>query len=187
MGDRLDSMVFTPPQPARRDERSRMARVSPPGAARDEGDALLDPPWDRAPTTKDWAGVLAGLPLFSRCSKRQLRTVARLARFEESPAGQVVIQAGDAPDAFYFILGGKARVLGKPRARVLGVGDYFGEMGLIDGEPRSATIVAVGALQTMKLPRQPFLRLLKQEPGISIAMLAELAGRLRKVEKEASA
>ena len=149
--------------------------------ARDELDGLLDRPWNRAPAAKDWVRVLAALPLFSKCSKRQLRTVARLARFEESPPGQVVIQAGDPPDAFHLILGGQARVLGKPRARVLGVGDYFGEMGLIDGEPRSATIVAVGALQTMKLPRQPFLRLLKQEPGISIAMLAELAGRLRKV------
>jgi CRP/FNR family cyclic AMP-dependent transcriptional regulator len=154
--------------------------------ARDELDGLLDRPWNRAPAAKDWARVLAALPLFSKCSKRQLRTVARLARFEESPPGQVVIQAGDAPDAFHFILGGQARVLGKPRARVLGVGDYFGEMGLIDGEPRSATVVAVGELQTMKLPRRPFLRLLKQEPGISMAMLTELAGRLRKVERGAS-
>ena len=163
-----------------------MARVRPPGVARNELDGLLDRPWDRPPTAKDWAGVLAALPLFSNCSKRQLRTVARLARFEESPSGQVVIQAGDAQNAFYFILGGQARVLGRPRARVLGVGDYFGEMGLFDGEPRSATIVAVGDLQTMKLQRQPFLKLLKQEPGISIAMLAELAGRLRKVERGGS-
>jgi CRP/FNR family cyclic AMP-dependent transcriptional regulator len=129
--------------------------------------------------------VLAALPLFSKCSKRQLRTVARLARFEESPSGQIVIQAGDAPDAFYLILGGRAKVLGKPHARVLGVGDYFGEMGLIDGEPRSATVVAVGHLQTMKLPRRPFLKLLEQEPRISIAMLAELAGRVRKLERGA--
>jgi CRP-like cAMP-binding protein len=163
-----------------------MARANPPGAARDELDALLDRPWDRRSTAKDWARVLAALPLFSKCSKRQLRTVARLARFEESPAGQILIQAGDAPDAFYLILGGRAKVLGKPHARVLGVGDYFGEMGLIDGEPRSATVVAVGDLQAMKLPRRPFLKLLKQEPGISIAMLAELAGRLRRVERGAS-
>jgi CRP/FNR family transcriptional regulator, cyclic AMP receptor protein len=162
-----------------------MARVSPPGAARDELDALLDRPWDRRPTAKDWARVLGVLPLFSKCSKRQLRTVARLARFEEWPSGQIVIQAGDAPDAFYLILGGRARVLGKPHARVLGVGDYFGEMGLIDGEPRSATVVAVGHLQTMKLPRRPFLKLLEQEPRISIAMLAELAGRVRKLERGA--
>jgi CRP/FNR family transcriptional regulator, cyclic AMP receptor protein len=164
-----------------------MARVSPPGAPRDELDALLDRPWDRRPTAKDWARVLAALPLFSKCSKRQLRTVARLARFEESPSGQIVIQAGDAPDAFYLILSGRARVLLKPQARALGVGDYFGEMGLIDGEPRSATVVAVGHLQVMKLPRRPFLKLLEQEPGISIAMLAELAGRLRRVERGASA
>jgi CRP/FNR family cyclic AMP-dependent transcriptional regulator len=154
--------------------------------AQDQLGGLLGRPWDRAPAAKDWARVLAALPLFSKCSKRQLRTVAQLARFEESPPGQVVIQAGDPPDAFHLILGGQARVLGKPRARVLGVGDYFGEMGLIDGEPRTATIVAVAELQTMKLPRRPFLKLLRQEPGISMAMLTELAGRLRKVERGAS-
>jgi hypothetical protein len=65
---------------------------------------LLDRPWDRAPAAKDWARVLAALPLFSKCSKRQLRTVAQLARFEESPPGQVVIQAGDPPDAFHLTL-----------------------------------------------------------------------------------
>ena len=154
--------------------------------AQDQLGGLLGRPWDGAPAAKDWARVLAALPLFSKCSKRQLRTVARLARFEESPPGQVVIQAGDPPDAFHLILGGQARVLGKPRARVLGVGDYFGEMGLIDGEPRTATIVAVAELQTMKLPRRPFLKLLKQEPGISMAMLTELAGRLRKAERGTS-
>jgi CRP-like cAMP-binding protein len=59
-------------------------------------------------------------------------------------------------------------------------------MGLIDGQPRSATVVAVGELQTMKLPRRPFLKLLKQEPAVSMAMLTELAARLRKVERGAS-
>jgi CRP/FNR family transcriptional regulator, cyclic AMP receptor protein len=161
-----------------------MARVSPRGAVRDDLNALLDRPWDRRATAKDWADVLVALPLFSRCSKRQLRKVARLARFEESASGQVIIQAGDESDAFHLILGGRAKVLGKPRARPrqLRTGDYFGEMGLIDGEPRSATIVAVGELQTMKLPRRPFLRLLTQEPGIAVAMLAELAGRVRRLE-----
>jgi CRP/FNR family cyclic AMP-dependent transcriptional regulator len=148
---------------------------------------LLDRPWDRRPTAKDWSSVLAALPLFSRCRKRELRKVAGLAQFEEFPRGSVVIQAGDAPDAFYLILSGRARVLAKPRARALRTGDYFGEMGVLDGEPRSASIVADEELQAMRLPRKPFLKLLEQEPGIAVAMLAELAGRVRRLEKAPTA
>jgi CRP/FNR family transcriptional regulator, cyclic AMP receptor protein len=139
------------------------------------------------PTAKDWADVLARLPLFSRCRKRQLRKLAGLAQFKEYPPDSVVIQAGDPSRAFYLILGGQARVLGKPRGGLLRTGDYFGEMGLIDGEPRAASIVAVDELQVMTLPRPPFLRLLEQEPGIAVAMLAELAQRVRSLEKSRSA
>ena len=157
------------------------------GAARSRLHELLDRPWADQPTAKDWSGVLAALPLFSRCKKRQLRRVAGLAQFEEFAPGAVVIQAGDAPDAFYLILSGRARVLEKPRARPLRTGDHFGEMGLFDGEPRSASIIANEELQVMRLPRQPFLKLLEQEPGIAVAMLAELAGRVRRLEKTPAA
>ncbi len=163
-----------------------MPRRAAPEAAIGDLRALLDRSWER-PTAKDWAEVLAGLPLFSRCSKRQLRKLAGLAQFKEFAAGSLVIQAGDPSNAFYLILGGQARVLGKPRARLLRIGDYFGEMGLIDGEPRSASIAAGNELHVMLLPRRPFLRLLEQEPEIALAMLRELARRVRRLEKSHAA
>jgi CRP/FNR family transcriptional regulator, cyclic AMP receptor protein len=163
-----------------------MSRGPAPGAARRGLATLLDRPWEQ-PTAKDWADVLAELPLFSRLRKRQLRKLAGLAQFEEFAPGDVVIQVGETPDAFYMILSGRARVLVSPRAVLLRTGDYFGEMGLIDGEPRSASVVAVGKLQAMKLPRRPFLKLLEQEPGIAVAMLAELAGRIRRLQKAPAA
>ena len=138
--------------------------------------------WNR-PTARDWATVLAALPLFARVSKRQLTKIAELARIADYGAGTVVMQEGDAADSFHLVLSGKARVVGKPRARILKIGDYFGEMALIDGAPRSATIAADGELQTMKIPRKPFMRLLEKEPTIAVALLAELAGRLRRLEK----
>ena len=134
------------------------------------------------PTASDWASVLADLPLFARISKRRLRKVASLAQIQEFSPGAIVVESGQPSDAFYLILGGRAKVLGKSR-RTLGTGDYFGEMGLIDGEPRSATIAAEGELQAMKLPRRPFLKLLNQEPQIATAMMAELAARIRSLEK----
>ena len=147
---------------------------------------LLDRSWEQ-PTAKDWAEVLAGLPVFSRCRRRQLRKLAGLAQFREFAPGSMIIQAGEPSNAFFLILSGQARVLGKPRARLLRIGDYFGEMGLIDGEPRSASIVAGDELQVMRLPRRPFLRLVEHEPGIAMAMLGELSRRVRGLEKSNSA
>lgn len=144
--------------------------------------SALNRDWGR-PTARDWADVLARLPLFAGVGKRQLRKLAELAQVREFGPGDVVVETGDAPDGFYLILGGRAKVTGRPRARALQTGDYFGEMALLDGEPRSATIMAVGELQTMRLPRRPFMKLLQQEPSIAIALLGELAGRVRRLEK----
>ena len=143
---------------------------------------VLNRDWDR-PSTSDWAAILARLPLFANVSKRHLRRVAALAEVREFEPGDTIVQKGDAPDGFYLILGGRARVVARPQARPLKTGDYFGEMALLDGEPRSATVVALGELQTMRLPRRPFMRLLQQEPSIAIAMLAELGSRVRRLEK----
>jgi CRP/FNR family transcriptional regulator, cyclic AMP receptor protein len=134
------------------------------------------------PTASDWAEVLAGLPLFARVSKRRLRKIASLAQIQRFSPGDIVVQFGEPADAFYLILAGRAKVVGKSR-RTLGIGDYFGEMGLIDGEPRSATIAAGAELETMKLARRPFLKLLEQEPQIGMSIMAELAARVRSLER----
>ncbi len=134
------------------------------------------------PTASDWAEVLASLPLFARVSKRRLRKIASLAQIQRFSPGDIVVQFGEPADAFYLILAGRAKVVGKSR-RTLGIGDYFGEMGLIDGEPRSATIAAGAELETMKLARRPFLKLLEQEPQIAMSIMAELAGRIRSLER----
>jgi CRP-like cAMP-binding protein len=144
---------------------------------------LYDRVWNQ-PTVKDWASVLASLPLFSGLSKRQLRRVAELASISEFGKGDFVVQAGERGDAVYVILSGQARIIGRPRARLLRAGDYFGEMALIDGQPRSASVTAADDdLQTMRLPRQAFLNVVRQDPGIAIAMMAEMAARIRRLEK----
>ena len=140
--------------------------------------------WNR-PSAKDWATVLAALPLFAQISKRQLRKIAELARVTDYDTNAVVMHEGDPGDSLHVVLSGRARVLGKPRARILKTGDYFGEMALIDGAPRSATIAAEGELQTMRISRKQFMRLVEREPSIGVAMLEELAGRVRRLEKDA--
>src|SRR5438094_360337 len=114
--------------------------------------------WERS-TTRDWANVLRALPLFSNLSTRHVRQVAKLAEFVEFAPREFVVHVGEPSDAFYLILSGKAKVVAKPRARTLGPGDFFGEMGLIDGAPRSASIVATrpkfSGMPVATLPGRP--------------------------------
>jgi CRP-like cAMP-binding protein len=137
--------------------------------------------WNRA-TDRDWAQVLAGIPLFSGIAKRKLRKIAQEAQFAEYAPGDSVILTGAPADSFYVILGGKANVVGKPAARPLSTGDYFGEMALLDGEPRSATIMATDILHVMRLPRETFIRLLSQA-GVAQELTTELGARVRRLER----
>jgi CRP-like cAMP-binding protein len=146
--------------------------------------ALVGGTWDR-PSTKDWARVLSQLPLFAQVKKRHLSKIAALARVADFEPRDVIIREGEPADSFHLVLEGRARVQGKPRAKILRTGDYFGEMALIDGAPRSATIAADGPLRTMVISRKPFLRLLEKEPSIALSLLAQLAGRVRQLEKNA--
>lgn len=140
--------------------------------------------WER-PTQSDWTDALGALPLFSRLSRRQLRGIAKLARVVDYSPGEVIVQAGDPGDSFYLVLEGRARVLG--RSRVLRSGDYFGEMALVDGGPRSATVTATSAVRVMTLPRGAFLKALKQDPQIGLAIMETLARRVRRLERAISA
>jgi CRP-like cAMP-binding protein len=143
---------------------------------------LIDQSWER-PTTRDWENVLGALPLFSTLSTRHRRQVAKLAQFVWFAPGDVVVQAGEPGDSFYLIVAGEAKLEGKPRARALSPGDFFGEMALIDGEPRSATITATTELQAMMLARRSFMKVLKQEPQLALTLMAELAARVRRLER----
>jgi CRP-like cAMP-binding protein len=62
------------------------------------------------------------------------------------------------------------------------MGDYFGELGVLDGVPRSATVVATGELHVMRIPQEPFLRLAERDPGISLRMLGRLGSQIRRLE-----
>jgi CRP-like cAMP-binding protein len=143
---------------------------------------LIDRSWDR-PTTREWENVLGALPLFSALSTRNRRQIATLAQFVWFAPGDVVVQAGEPGDAFYLIVSGKAKLEGKPRGRALGAGDFFGEMALIDGQPRSATITATTELQAMMLPRRSFMKVLEQEPRLALTLMSELAARVRRLER----
>jgi len=141
--------------------------------------------WDHA-APADWAEVLATFPLFSGLDKRRLRKLARQATFAEYSRGDIVIAKGDPGDALYVILSGSAMAQGKPAARMLRTGDYFGELGLLDGVARSATVVATDELHVMRLTRRSFLRAVEHDPSISLRMLSTLGSQIRRRETQAA-
>jgi CRP/FNR family transcriptional regulator, cyclic AMP receptor protein len=145
---------------------------------------LMRRSWER-PTQRDWSEVLGALPLFSGVAKRHVRAIAKLAWVVDCAPGEVIVQAGDRGNSLFLILEGRARVLGK--SRVLRPGDFFGEMALIDGGPRSATIIAASHVRAMMVQRRAFLKALKQNPQIGLAIMETLAGRVRRLERPVSA
>jgi CRP/FNR family transcriptional regulator, cyclic AMP receptor protein len=136
--------------------------------------------WNHA-SPSDWAEVLATFPLFSGIAKRRLRKLVRHATVAEHGPGDMVIQKGTSGDSLYLILSGSAKALGKPASRTLRTGDYFGELSLLDGTPRSAIVIATSELHLMKLPRHTFLEL-TQDPEISLQMLRTLGSQIRRLE-----
>jgi len=129
---------------------------------------------------KDLIQSLGEVPLFSRCTKRELATVARHAETVDLDDGTEMITEGDPGDAFFLILDGKAQVLqdGGEVAEV-GPGAWFGELALLDDRPRSATVVAQGPITVAVLGVRMFRTILREFPDISELLLAGLAGQLR--------
>jgi Cyclic nucleotide-binding domain len=126
------------------------------------------------------AELVAGVPLFASLSTRQLNKVARSMKSLKFSAGQTVIATGDTDARFYLIVDGTAKVVAKGRKRAeVGPGAYFGEMAMIDGEPRSASVVALTDLETLSLSRWNFEALLKEQPSVMLAVLRVLSKRLR--------
>jgi CRP/FNR family cyclic AMP-dependent transcriptional regulator len=127
--------------------------------------------------------TLRAVPLFSGMSDRELHKVMEIAKEVVHEAGRPVVEADREGVGFHLILEGTAEaIVGKTAVGTLGPGAYFGEMSLLDGKPRSATVIAVTTLRTLALPSWTFNQLLDKHPEMMRAMLVELCGRLRHVE-----
>jgi CRP-like cAMP-binding protein len=128
----------------------------------------------------DKADVLKKVPLFSGLNRRYLNLIAREADEVKVEAGAVLTKQGGLGLEFLLILEGGARVErdGKVIAR-LGTGDFFGEMSLIDGLPRSAAVIADSPSVLLVIQTRAFRSLLDTVPGLQKRLLVTLCERLR--------
>ena len=134
----------------------------------------------------DTIELLAAVPLFKDLSKRELAQIARSAKEVDHPAGSPVLEKGSSGVGFHIILEGQAAVMidGERQAQA-GQGDYFGEMSLLDGEPRSATVQAETDVKTLTIASWDFIPLIEKHPSIAVKLLAELSRRIRTYQSSA--
>lgn len=123
--------------------------------------------------------MLRRVPLFAHCSKRELQEIAGLADELALGAGRELTREGERGSEFFVILDGDAVVRRKGRKiDAVAGGDFVGEMSLVSGRPRNATVVAETPLRTLVVTRRDFERLLKTSPGIQLKVLKALADRV---------
>ena len=134
--------------------------------------------------------MLARVSIFAPLNKEQLSNLAQLVVRRSFARGTVIIREGDTDAALYVIIIGDVAVTkrgtsgtGELQLSTLHAGDFFGEMALIDGSPRSASVTAVTATECLVLTRWVFNTTLRSDPLIAVAMLPVLSRRIRETDE----
>ena len=137
---------------------------------------------------RELAELLMEVGLFSRCTKRERQTIARHAQAADLPAGTDLVREGEPGDALFLILEGEAMVLREGHeVGHVGPGSHFGELAILDGAPRSATVVATTDVKVAVLGIRMFRTLLREFPELAEQLLVGLAGELRAAQAEVQA
>jgi CRP-like cAMP-binding protein len=129
--------------------------------------------------------LLAGIPLFHSVPRHRLRAIAQVARRNAYRAGETVIKMGELGSTLHVIRRGRMNVVrdaegAQPLVLAsLGPGEFFGELSLFDRGPRSATVIAAEATDTLSLGRSDILDIINRYPEVSLAFLSSLCERLR--------
>jgi len=131
------------------------------------------------------AQLLSGVALFDGIGPDGLAMVAERAIEVEFATGRTIVRQGEVGTGFFLITEGRTRVVrdGETIAE-LGPGDFFGELSLLDGEPRIATVVAEVPTTCLAIASWEFEALLESQPRLAIAILRGVARRLRAVSEE---
>jgi CRP/FNR family transcriptional regulator, cyclic AMP receptor protein len=130
----------------------------------------------------DITARLAAVPIFSGCSRKELAIIQRAAKPVAHKAGAVIAREGERGIGLFLILEGTCTVsIGGRKKSTLGPGQFFGEIALLDGGPRTATVQADTDVRLLGLTEWMFRGLLAEHPSIALKTLESVAGRLRAV------
>ena len=124
--------------------------------------------------------LLAGLPLFAGVDPDGLAMVADRTTELAVPAGRVLAKQGDIGTGFFVIVSGSVRVVRDAETlATLGPGDFFGELSILDHQPRLAQVVSLEPTTCLALASWDFEAVVREQPSVALAILRVLAGRLR--------
>ena len=136
------------------------------------------------PVPRDLVAFLRTVPLFAALSKRQILDLEMHLRWLHLPGGKELMKQGEAPDGLYVVVGGRLNFevldgLGAPvRAGTFGRGDIIGELALVTGEPRTATVTALRDCELVKLNQASVSRLLHRSPRAILSLTRTIAERI---------
>jgi CRP-like cAMP-binding protein len=137
--------------------------------------------------TRSMGDALAAVPLFGGLDAEGLSNLVRGMRVRRFRRGETVFHVGDPGDALFIVMTGAIKITlpadsgDEAILATLRPGDFFGELALLDGAPRSATAIAIDATETYILPRDRFRELIASEPVMRDTVLATMAGEVRRL------
>ena len=134
--------------------------------------------------------VLKSVPMFGSIPEDQLRALATMVTRRSAPRGSAVMLAGDATDSLYIVISGRLKVMmGEADGKevilgIIGPGEIFGEMGLIDDSPRSATVVAIEPCELLSVTKRAFRKCLVENTEVAMTVLRVVVRRLREADRK---
>ncbi len=140
------------------------------------------------PPSMEIADFLATVPLLGQIPTEELGRFAEVTREKQYPRGSVILFEDDPGDSLFIVRDGRVKVVlvGEDGREVilgvLGVGEHFGELSLIDDQPRSAHVIAMEDSNLLVLRRNDFRRRVEATPAVAWALLSELSRRLRRAD-----
>jgi CRP-like cAMP-binding protein len=140
------------------------------------------------PLGRRGAHLLGQVPLFEGLSRRHLKKIAEHADEVSFREKETIVEADQPGGTFFVIVEGEVRVVqGNRTIARAGPGEFFGEISLLDGGPRTASVVADTPVVAIRLFKASFDKVVREEPGVASKILAVVAGRLRQAEKTITA
>jgi CRP/FNR family cyclic AMP-dependent transcriptional regulator len=134
--------------------------------------------------------ILKRVPLFASFSDQQLASLLNCVQHRSYPRGSVIVRAGDETDSLYIILSGRVKVLipdDQGREVILtmmGPHEFFGEMGLLDNQPRSASVEAIEPCEMLRITRSGFMSFLQGNFELAMLIIRNLVKRLRDADRK---